>query len=131
MPPLPSPGEQGSRGRTITATVTGPRPAIPPSSPRRARSRSQRKRPHAGDHQALGTLGHHRNPTAHFRFASPDREATFECSLDGGAYYGCSSPENIDRLSEGRHVFEVRAVDEQVTVDPSPATWIWAVDRNK
>ena len=72
-----------------------------------------------------------RNPTAHFKFASPDPDATFECSLNGGAYYGCSSPENINRLPEGRYTFEVRAMDEQGNADPSPARWIWTVDRNK
>ena len=33
--------------------------------------------------------------------------------------------------SEGRHTFEVRAVDDQGDVDPSPAVWIWAVERNE
>jgi CSLREA domain-containing protein len=78
-----------------------------------------------------GPSGVTRNPTAHFKFTSPDPDATFECSLDGGAYYPCSSPENINKLSEGRHTFEVRAVDEQSGVDQSPAAWAWAVERNK
>jgi hypothetical protein len=78
-----------------------------------------------------GPSGVTRNPTAHFKFTSPDPDATFECSLDGGAYYPCSSPENINKLSEGRHTFEVRAVDEHSGVDESPAVWAWAVERNK
>jgi large repetitive protein len=78
-----------------------------------------------------GPSGVTKNPTAHFKFTSPDPDATFECSLDGGAYYPCSSPENINKLSEGRHTFEVRAVDEQSGVDESPAVWAWAVERNK
>ncbi|HEX5849244.1 MAG TPA: CSLREA domain-containing protein [Rubrobacter sp.] len=77
-----------------------------------------------------GPSGVTSSPSAHFRFESPDPGVTFECSLDGGEYYECSSPENINRLSDGRHVFEVRAVDEEGNADPSPATWIWAVDRN-
>jgi hypothetical protein len=77
-----------------------------------------------------GPSGVTKNPTAHFKFSSPDKEATFECSLDGGAYYGCSSPENIHGLSDGRHTFSVRAVDGKGNVDPSPAAWIWSVDRN-
>lgn len=72
-----------------------------------------------------------KSPTAHFKFASPDPDATFECSLDGGAYYECSSPENIHGLSEGRHTVSVRALDEKGNVDASPAAWIWTVDRNK
>jgi CSLREA domain-containing protein len=77
-----------------------------------------------------GPSGVTRSPTATFRFSSPDPEATFGCSLDGGAYYGCSSPETIHGLSEGRHVFAVRAVNEEGNVDPSPAVWTWSVDRN-
>ena len=78
-----------------------------------------------------GPSGVTKSPTAHFKFASPDPEATFECSLDGGAYYPCSSPENINSLSDGRHVFMVRAIDAEGTVDPTPAEWVWVVERNK
>jgi CSLREA domain-containing protein len=76
-----------------------------------------------------GPSGVTKSQTAHFKFSSPVAGATFECSLDGGAYYECSSPENIYRLSEGRHTFLVRAVDGEGNVDLSPAQWIWAVDR--
>ena len=77
-----------------------------------------------------GPSGLTKSPTAHFKFSSPDEGATFECSLDGGTYYPCSSPENIHGLPEGRHTFSVRALEEGGTADPSPAAWIWAVDRN-
>jgi hypothetical protein len=76
-----------------------------------------------------GPSGLTKSPTAHFKFFSPDPEATFECSLDGGAYYGCSSPENVNRLSEGRHSFVVRAIDGE-GADQSPALWAWTVDRD-
>ena len=39
-----------------------------------------------------GPSGVTKSPTAHFKFASPEPDATFECSLNGGAYYACSSP---------------------------------------
>ena len=77
-----------------------------------------------------GPSGITNSPTAHCRFESPDPGATFECSLDEGAFFECSSPENINRLSEGRHAFAVRALDEKGNVDPTPATWIWAVEGN-
>ncbi|CAN5163353.1 hypothetical protein BH24ACT17_BH24ACT17_16000 [soil metagenome] len=72
-----------------------------------------------------------KNPTAHFKFTSPHPQATFECSLDGGAYYEGSSPENVNRLLDGRHTFMVRALDLEGTADPTPAEWVWAVERNK
>ncbi len=78
-----------------------------------------------------GPSGSTNSPTAHFKFASPNPEATFECSLDGGAYYECSSPENINLLSDGRHIFLVRAIDAEGSADASPAEWVWAVDRRK
>lgn len=71
-----------------------------------------------------------KSPTAHFKFDSPDPDATFECSLDGEAYYGCSSPENVYRLPEGRHSFVVKTLNGEGNVDPSPALWAWTVDRN-
>jgi large repetitive protein len=78
-----------------------------------------------------GPSGVTKRPSAHFEFESLDPEATFERSLDRGIYYDCSSPENINCLSEGRHAFVVRARDEEGNVDPTPASWIWAVDRNE
>ena len=77
-----------------------------------------------------GPSGITKSPTAHFRFGSPDPEATFECSLDGGAYYPCSSPENINHLSDGRHSFEVMAVNGD-GADQTPALWAWTVDTKK
>ena len=78
-----------------------------------------------------GPSGVTKSPTAHFKFATPDPEATFECSLDGGAYYPCSSPENINGLADGVHTFLVRATDAEGGVDASPASWRWEVNRNK
>jgi hypothetical protein len=54
-----------------------------------------------------------------FFFAS-DPTASFECRLDAGAWTPCSSPDSLDGLSDGPHVFETRAVNAQ-GVDPSPA----------
>jgi hypothetical protein len=36
-----------------------------------------------------------------------------------------------NRLSGGRHTFEVRAVDGEGDADQTPTSWRWEVDRNK
>lgn len=53
---------------------------------------------------------------------SSDTDATFACSLDGGAYQRCGSTVTYDGLDEGRHRFAARATDGDGDTDPSPAT---------
>ena len=45
--------------------------------------------------------------TATFTFSSNEAGAEFECSLDGAAYEGCSSPEEYTELVPGEHTFAV------------------------
>ena len=66
---------------------------------------------------------------ATFTFTSDDPDATFACALDDEGFSSCVSPVTYSRLSEGSHTFQVRAVDATGTVDPSPATRSWRVDR--
>lgn len=72
------------------------------------------------------------NPTnstsASFAFTSPDPGATFQCTLDGGAYLGCTSPKAYAGLSNGGHTFAVRALDAAGNADASPASFAWTVD---
>jgi hypothetical protein len=63
-----------------------------------------------------------------FTFSSADGAATFECSLDSGAYATCTSPTNYTGLAEGSHTFNVRAMDLLNNVDASPASHTWTVD---
>ena len=50
--------------------------------------------------------------TATVSFSSPDADvARFECSLDGGAYAQCTSPQTYAGLAAGDHAVAVRAVD--------------------
>ena len=51
-----------------------------------------------------------------------DTEATYECSLDGGAYQACGSTVTYDDLDQGTHSFAARATDGDGDTDPSPAT---------
>ena len=46
---------------------------------------------------------------------------TFQCSLDGSPFEHCSSPATYRRLSAGKHLFLVRAVDSHGYVDANPA----------
>ena len=49
--------------------------------------------------------------------------ASFECSLDGGAFAACpASGRSFSGLSEGGHTFAVRAVDFDGNADPTPAS---------
>jgi hypothetical protein len=51
------------------------------------------------------------NTSASFSFSDSDATATFECSLDGGAFTACSSGQSYGSLSVATHQFAVRAVD--------------------
>jgi Ca2+-binding RTX toxin-like protein len=66
-------------------------------------------------------------PTATFAFDSDDSKATFECSLDGSAYFPCSSPATTPALVNGQHTASVRAIDVAGNSDPSPATRTFTV----
>lgn len=61
-----------------------------------------------------------------FEFTSPDTTATFECNLDSAGWSACTSPVSYATISNGNHVFEVRAVDLATNADPTPATFSWA-----
>ena len=67
-------------------------------------------------------------PDVSFTFGSPASGVTYECSLDGGAFVPCSSPQAYINLPDGMHTFTVRAKTAAGTIDPSPATRTWTVD---
>jgi subtilisin family serine protease len=52
--------------------------------------------------------------------------ATFQCSLDGGAYAACTSPASYT-VGLGAHTFDVRSVDPHGKLDASPAEATWTL----
>jgi hypothetical protein len=64
--------------------------------------------------------------SASFSFSAGEA-ATFECSLDGGAYASCSSPKSFSGLADGAHTFRVRGIDALGNVG-TPAAFPWTVD---
>ncbi|HZB22679.1 MAG TPA: Ig-like domain-containing protein, partial [Gaiellaceae bacterium] len=72
------------------------------------------------------------NPSADaspmFTFESDEPGAVFECSVDGGVWSTCATPNTTVALADGTHTFEVRAVDLAGNVDATSASWTWLVD---
>jgi N-acetylneuraminic acid mutarotase len=75
-----------------------------------------------------GPLGPTGSSSASFAFSSSEEGSTFECRLDDREWEGCGSPPHYSGLSEGPHVFRVRAIDGAANVDPDPAARSWTVD---
>lgn len=63
-----------------------------------------------------------------FTFDSNERNVTFDCSLDGGAYAACTSGSSFGPVVDGAHSFAVRAHDRAGNIDTSPAIFAWTVD---
>ncbi|HEY2055352.1 MAG TPA: hypothetical protein VGH14_15575 [Solirubrobacterales bacterium] len=61
-------------------------------------------------------------PFASFTFSSPDFLIEgFECNLDGAGFAPCYSPVDYGLPAPGPHTFEVRALDEDGSIDPTQA----------
>jgi hypothetical protein len=75
-----------------------------------------------------GPTGTVNNASASFAFSSSEPDSSFECSLDGAAFSGCSSPAQYTGLSDGSHTFQARATDAAGNLDATPAVRTWAVD---
>src|SRR6185369_12991942 len=63
-----------------------------------------------------------------FSLVSAETGATFQCSLDGGAFAGCTSTTAYSALAQGAHTFAVKGCDAIGNCDASPATRAWTVD---
>ena len=52
---------------------------------------------------------------------------TFQCSLDGAAFAGCTSPKAYSGLAAGSHTFQVRQTDAAGNTGPA-ASYTWTID---
>jgi uncharacterized delta-60 repeat protein len=77
---------------------------------------------------ASGPSGTSAQASATFGFTSPDADATFECSLDSGAFAACVNPATFSGLAEGSHALQVRARNTAGSVDATPASRSWFID---
>jgi large repetitive protein len=66
--------------------------------------------------------------SATFTFASSEGGSSFACSIDGGAFAPCVSPQSYGGFGGGPHSFRVRATDAAGNADPTPASYAWTVD---
>ena len=65
--------------------------------------------------------------SASLAFSSNEAGSTFQCSLNGAAFAGCTTPASYTGLAVGSHTFQVRAIDGAGNVDPTPASHAWTV----
>jgi uncharacterized delta-60 repeat protein len=63
-----------------------------------------------------------------FAFVSSEPGSKFQCSFDGASFSTCSSPKSYPDLTDGSHLFNVRAIDAAGNVDQTPALRSFTVD---
>ena len=75
-----------------------------------------------------GPSGTTTSTTETITFSADEAGATFECSLDTGAYVACTSPRQLTGLTAGQHEFRVRAIDAAGNPDPTFASAVWTAN---
>jgi Tol biopolymer transport system component len=61
-----------------------------------------------------------RRPVFRFTDATGQKGTSFRCKVDRERWRGCGSPTKLKKLKVGRHVFQVKAVNEVGVVEPAP-----------
>ena len=88
--------------------------------------RSSRPVPTTSVRTGLATVS--RRSNAVFRFVPAVARRGFQCSLDGGPWLACRSPQRYRALVGGAHGFDVRATSVSGTNDRAQAHRSWTVD---
>ena len=68
------------------------------------------------------------DPTPTFGFSSDEKGVSFRCRVDHNPFRGCESPHTTKELEDGKHSFEVYAIDKDGLRDRSPASSHFVVD---
>lgn len=63
-----------------------------------------------------------------FAFTGSATASSFECRLDQAMWTACTSPHTYPAVTEGLHVFEVRALNSVLLPDPTPASHTFVVE---
>jgi hypothetical protein len=63
-----------------------------------------------------------------FTFVSTETGSIYECRIDGGSYSLCTTPISYTGLTDGSHIFQVRAIDLATNTDPTPAATTFVID---
>jgi hypothetical protein len=138
--PSPSPRESSLPVRAPVAPLTDGTPSLPTPGPSDTPDLPTQAGTHAAGHGSgtptvtvdrtspstvlASTPGRRDDSaTADFSFHA-DEDASFTCSLDGGAFRPCGSGAGYT-VQPGWHDFAVRATDRAGNVDTSPAQWHW------
>ena len=101
-------GQPGSAGGCET---TPPETTITKQPRRKLKTRKRRKR-------------------VKFKFVSTEPGSDFRCVIDNKHGVGCKSPYR-KRIKQGRHSFEVQAIDPAGNADPTPATAQFRLKRRR
>jgi large repetitive protein len=65
-----------------------------------------------------------KSPSFAFTASEP---STFQCKVDGGAFSGCTSPQNYGNLAGGAHTFAIKATDLAGNTG-AEASYAWTID---
>jgi hypothetical protein len=75
-----------------------------------------------------GPHGRTDDPTPTFAFSSDERRVSYRCQVDERPFRECDNPHTTGELRDGKHSFEVYAVDSDGLPDRSPASAAFSVD---